>query len=460
MKRFPAISFSAAPAEYPLAQRPPRHCQIFAVGHEPARLVWDLSEISGRKLYLRVCVASDIREIVRIGVFFSGGPLIGEFDLRFSYVFQIHEILLDLPRREISGALEIELRLIEGSRPQWLIWRGPGDGHSPHLLEWRDSSPGLGAAVERASSPESLQPFGWLEGCVLDGLLAWADHPAFGRKASAAIGEHLRYHASPQGELRCENPRNIPCDGAVYGLEGVLPFAVLAQIEPDHPWLSLAARFLGQRMRAPSEWRVAETSYTCGYTMAALGLFRRDEDWRALSAAHLLGQKTALSAEGKLWLRRSMDGARKEFPDWSRGIAWYLLGLAKSVPLLGGHRELEREFRRAADWIIALQREDGLWGVFANEPDLPADTSACAGISAALAIGARVGLLDKAAAEAATLAHDRLRAFLTPDGFLGGVAQSNKGGLSLQRSSLRVMAQFGLGLYLLLAREVSRENPV
>ena len=36
--------------------------------------------------------------------------------------------------------------------------------------------------------------------------------------------------------------------------------------------------------------------------------------------------------------------------------------------------------------------------------------------------------------------------YVTPDGFLTGVAQSNAGGEQLQREGYRVIAQFGAGL--------------
>jgi len=39
-----------------------------------------------------------------------------------------------------------------------------------------------------------------------------------------------------------------------------------------------------------------------------------------------------------------------------------------------------------------------------------------------------------------------LKTHLTPDGFLGGVSQSNKGGEALQRGSYRVIFQMAMGL--------------
>ena len=44
-----------------------------------------------------------------------------------------------------------------------------------------------------------------------------------------------------------------------------------------------------------------------------------------------------------------------------------------------------------------------------------------------------------------------LKNHLTPDGFLTGVAQSNRGGQSLQQSDYRVISQMGMGLMAQLA---------
>ena len=57
--------------------------------------------------------------------------------------------------------------------------------------------------------------------------------------------------------------------------------------------------------------------------------------------------------------------------------------------------------QRFAQWAIALQRPDGLWSVFADEPALTPDTAGSAGIAAALALGAKHGWLDDQAKAAA-----------------------------------------------------------
>lgn len=74
------------------------------------------------------------------------------------------------------------------------------------------------------------------------------------------------------------------------------------------------------------------------------------------------------------------------------------------------------------------------------------DNGGSAGIAAALALGVKAGLLSAAMREPAARAAQALSAALTPDGFLKGVAQVNKGGEALQRDDYRVISQFGMGL--------------
>ncbi len=55
-------------------------------------------------------------------------------------------------------------------------------------------------------------------------------------------------------------------------------------------------------------------------------------------------------------------------------------------------------------------------------------------------------MLDQNAAEPARRALQAVQAYLTPDGFLGGVAQVNKAGEALQRSTYRVISQMAMGM--------------
>lgn len=139
---------------------------------------------------------------------------------------------------------------------------------------------------------------------------------------------------------------------------------------------------------------------------------------------------------------------------WARGVCWHLLGLARTLGVLG-HRPdaggVIAALREMADWALARQLpadhpHAGLWSVFVNEPDLLPDTSGSAGIAAALAIGVKHGWLGEEHAAAADRTRAALTGHLTPDGFLGGASQSNKGGRGLQTGPYRVIYQMGMGL--------------
>jgi len=106
----------------------------------------------------------------------------------------------------------------------------------------------------------------------------------------------------------------------------------------------------------------------------------------------------------------------------------------------------QEEIARVAEFLLRHQREDGLWGNFVHDPDSRHDTSGSAGLAAALARASRRGWLGEEALEAARRTREGLVAQLTPDGLLGGAAQSNKGGDGLQTGSYRVLYQMGMGL--------------
>ncbi len=147
----------------------------------------------------------------------------------------------------------------------------------------------------------------------------------------------------------------------------------------------------------------------------------------------------------------------------ARGVAWYLLGLARTLPLLDDHDgadDLIAECRRAGAWALRHQRPDGLWSCYLDEPRTGADTSGSAGIAAALALGVPGQLLPSPGAgrAAADRALAALTRHLTPDGFLGGVAQLNKGGEALQRGGYRVLSPMAMGLMAQLIAALSDQQ--
>ncbi len=129
-------------------------------------------------------------------------------------------------------------------------------------------------------------------------------------------------------------------------------------------------------------------------------------------------------------------------------MAWYLLGLTKTIKHLPDSPDRQKllvAFREAAAQVIADQQSNGLWYCFFDQPATGYETSGSAGVAAALAHGYQHGYLDKNARNAARKAKKGLQSYLTPDGFLTGSAQANKGGIALQTDGFRVIAPYTLG---------------
>ncbi|TWU32167.1 Glycosyl Hydrolase Family 88 [Novipirellula artificiosorum] len=123
--------------------------------------------------------------------------------------------------------------------------------------------------------------------------------------------------------------------------------------------------------------------------------------------------------------------------------------MVRTMRVLKDHprtKELVPSFVKLASWAMKYQRQDGLWAVYVKRPELMQDTAGSAGIAAALAIGFHQGWLSDAARKSAEQTLAGLMPHLTPDGFLSGVAQSNKGGSALQSGNYRVIYQMAMEL--------------
>jgi rhamnogalacturonyl hydrolase YesR len=115
-------------------------------------------------------------------------------------------------------------------------------------------------------------------------------------------------------------------------------------------------------------------------------------------------------------------------------------------------QEIPETFRddlpRLTGWLQSLQREDGLWNCFVDEPTTGPETSGSAGIAAAMAIAAKRGWVDAAAIDNAQRCVAGLTSYLEPDGLLGGMSPSNKreAGPEVQRCGQRVLGGAATGL--------------
>jgi len=457
----PAAEAPSAVGELPPRTRIPFGWPSFALA--PAgesavcRIKWkDESIPEGETIRFRLAVALDVRENVILEIRLpEGGATLGTMDFSHSPVFQIEEI--SLTRVQAAKALEagLDIARIQGSAPFQLF--APGLEGIPAVLQ-----PHLMVAgktdvwaefLQRMKGRDAIQTFGWMEGAMLDGVLDL--HGAFPNDGYMAALEDRRDLYLKDRDLVNENPRSVIVDNKVYGIEGTLPFAVIAKTKTDHPILDEAVRFWMKQEKTigPATGSIqdgssctAEGSYTVGYPLMVVARERADKGLEELAIRQFRVRRTQLvDPEGNIWLRNN-DG-KLMMRNWARGVTWYFLGLVRGTVEAEGREDmgdLKKEANRVMEFVIARQGEDGLWRNFLGQEDQAIDTSGSAGIAAALAIGEAHGILPAKAREAAEKARQGLKPYLTADGLLSHGTPSNRGPAA--QGNRRQIFQVGMGL--------------
>lgn len=401
---------------------------------------------------LRIVFALDVRENRKIEVCINGDLTpIGVFDIRFAYALQPFDIRLTEEVAHTALTHGLSLRMLEGREDTFLFAEYGDDFLCPRLLFDKEFGERGTEFYNRLYSIASIQPFGWMEGCVLDGLSTCSDRGD--KNALATIGLHLGKYIHGD-KLVYEGPRSNICDGSIYGIEGVLPFAIMEKtgfgreaIQSFHRFLSL---FDSNEIISDSEFISAEGSYTIAYPLATIAASLQDSSLAEIAIQQLLKRKQLLCVQDDLYLRYGKEGQRT-FKNWGRAYVWYLLGLTQTLKVLDEKglpypEELQRELLRVAEIAAKNLGDDGMCHVFLGEGDTGIETSGSAGIAAAFSLGYRAGLLDRSYELLAHKTREALSFWLTPDGMLYGVAQSNKDGERLQRSGYRVISQMAMGL--------------
>jgi hypothetical protein len=292
-----------------------------------------------------------------------------------------------------------------------------------------------------ACSNASLTEFGFIEGCLLE---AFQPESYFGALGPDFIRHRLGYYLGQP-----EKP--------FYGLEGILPFAAMVRFLPGDEELDSMLQLVNSHFRKhgfamEGDRIVAETNYTLSYPLAVMARERNDPDLARMALTQIDATRARLRQPEAIALRAWTNGERA-FVNWARGIAWYFYGLSRTLRTLNGFVDIPqdcvRDLLEAAEWILTLQRPDGLWGSFVDDPDTLPDTSGSAGIAAALA---EVGQAHAKPAfiEAARKAAFGMKPYFSPDGLIGGSTQHNCGGEPLQRGNYRVYQTYTLGLFLQL----------
>ncbi len=252
-------------------------------------------------------------------------------------------------------------------------------------------------------------------------------------------------------DLIYETAVSIPKNNKIDGIESTLPYATIARFYPGHPILKEVEKAWNEYkkengMVTDGVTITAEGCYTVAYPMAVLGKEWNRKDLK-LAALEQLKHREVLIDSRQFYLRYT-EGERT-YQNWARGAAWFLIGYARTISELKDELDCSHAievFQKSVENVLAFQRENGLWGCFMHDDNIAIDTSGSAGICAAIATGMKEGFLFGDYSIQIKKCYNSLLTYLTPDGFLKGVAQDNRGGIELQQSDYRVIAQMGMGL--------------
>lgn len=302
----------------------------------------------------------------------------------------------------------------------------------------------------------SLQPCDWMGVCVLDGLRDWSLLGS--ESAKRLLSKQLSTYFKEDGSFVREDFYGRPVDNRAGGVEEQGPFAVLALENPNHPAIrffeeSIDRYYVDEVACVASSAVVAESAYNIAYPMAAIAIQWDSKDLLQKAFQQLRMTQKFLSREDDLWLRYYFKEKENGFRNWSRGVAWYMLGLVRTLALLDPQdrpEDLVAEVKRISYWVARHQNEDGLWPCFLKETEVSSDTSGSAGIAAAIAIAVKSGMLDSDMLSVASKTAGALENYLAPGGWLRGASQSNKSqthAMDIQRMDYRVIAPWGMGLY-------------
>ena len=322
----------------------------------------------------------------------------------------------------------------------------------PHILAATATDP-WEEFMKRMAGLETIQPFGWMEGCMLVGTQDLAQ--TFPEKGyETALKNRLNLFLSEK-HLDYEDTKSRPIRNRFHTIEGTLPVAVIAQARPDHPSIGIALDFwnshrakgpFGKGLIMDATTCSAEGSYTIAFPMMRIANQRGDKQL-AEAALEQIRLRTALlkDPEGNIWLR-NINGNLK-MKNWARGVTWYYLGLIRTLveaPEGTDTTAIRAEAETVMDFVISHQLPDGLWRNFFDDPEQKIDTSGSAGIAAALALGAKHGILPKKAELAARKTLAGLKPYLTPDGLLTMGTPSNRGNAAM--GNRREIFPVGMGL--------------
>jgi hypothetical protein len=414
--------------------------------------------MSGTRLWLRLTVAVDIEEDLRLLLWADADPQrVLTWEIRKPCFWQIFEIELTGIREVLQGEPRLTIFLQSPDTCRlWLYLDAPEAIHTPHLLA-SDEDEGSWKDLHRAlCTSASLQPFGWLEGCVMDGIAALRPDS----EAQSALEEHWNYFIADCGNLSYLNPSGRRVHRELYSIESTLPFAnppasgldwdiILDFWNRNSLSNGLVADINVSPVGKPSSLTgiSAEGCYTVGYPMARLAGILEDPGLFTQAQVQLTERSKVLQQADAVFQKQYI-GRDLYFPNWGRAVGWFLIGhgqTLREIPQDLWVPEPVENFRRLCELALKWQLDSGLWAVFIDR-DLPVDTSGSAAILGGLAIARSMDLIGAEVDSRISTGIDAMEQFISADGLLRGCAQLNRGGEELQVSPYRVIAPFAMGL--------------
>ena len=408
----------------------------------------------GKEPRLRLTTASGLRSWQTLKITLPDGELLGSMDISMTTSYQVFELIIPANKIDVVLKSGVEVRSRGKGEPVSFFVPGrevPG-ALCPHLLTPGTLSP-REEFLYRFVTKAGIDGYGWQGGCVLDGLAALAAKAKKPEPYKKAINDLLNFYF----------PKGAPLH-TYPSIENTSCVAQLANREPHHPEIENALAFWKSRENEQGEvvdhkQVAAEGNYTVSWPLAAISkqLNRPELAEKAIQGLRFR-TKYLIDEQGNQWLRYRFDtDPLRTYKHWSRGNAWYFLGMAKTMDVLPEvPADLVSEFQRAAKHFTDLQDAEGMWHMFACEPETAPESSGTAGIATALAIGVRHGWLGKEYEPIARKALKALENRLTPDGFLTCVAHCNRpeGGEKFQRETKGSILKFGMGFYAQLLAEL------
>ena len=335
------IHFSPIPV--PKNKRIPLGWKTFAVNADGAQTILTFKknglEMNVDKVWLRVTPALDFREEIQLKVSIAGSSReIGIFDIKYAHPFQPFDF--SIQKNDLKEILEkgIALSKPSGQNDSWFFAsdnnRKDNIALQPQILYGKE--PGnLEGFDQVLYSMNSFAPFGWIGGCVIDAL--FEEYKIGNDKAYRTLQLHLSHFLDDEKGIIFENPNTVPLDGTYNSIEDFLPMAAIVNLYPDHISIDRALEFLMQRKDGNGLIKTSDITtegcYTVAYPLAAIAAARKDKELARTAIDQLLQRINHLTFERAIYQRKNENGL-SEFRNWSRGAAWYFLGMIKTIAIL------------------------------------------------------------------------------------------------------------------------------